>query len=285
MAQFTNQAQLSYNSTVLNSNIAVGEIIEVLSATKSTLSDEYSMGDDIVYIINIMNSGSSAFTGLSVSDNLGAYEYNESTLYPLLYVAGSAQIYVNGVLQTATPTVSAGPPLVFSGLNVPANSNMTIIYKAQASRFAPFDIEGSIVNTATISGAGLTNPITAAATIYPVSAPSLSIIKSINPSVVTENSTVNYTFTLQNFGNTAATATDNARITDTFNPLLSDIAVTFNGATWAEPTNYTYNETTGLFATVPGQITVPAATYTQDTETGVWTISPGTSTLVVRGTI
>ena len=37
MAQFTNQAQLSYNNSVTSSNIAVGEIIEVLSATKTAV--------------------------------------------------------------------------------------------------------------------------------------------------------------------------------------------------------------------------------------------------------
>ena len=38
-------------------------------------------------------------------------------------------------------------------------------------------------------------------------------------------------------------------------------------------------------STVPGQITVPAATYTQDSETGEWNIQPGISTLVVTGTV
>ena len=37
MAQFTNQAQLSYNNSVANSNVGVGEILEVLSATKTAL--------------------------------------------------------------------------------------------------------------------------------------------------------------------------------------------------------------------------------------------------------
>ena len=32
MARFTNQAQLRYGNAVTNSNIAVGEILEVLSA-------------------------------------------------------------------------------------------------------------------------------------------------------------------------------------------------------------------------------------------------------------
>jgi hypothetical protein len=37
--------------------------------------------------------------------------------------------------------------------------------------------------------------------------------------------------------------------------------------------------------TVPGQITVPAATYTQDPITGAYTVNPGVATLVVTGTI
>ena len=34
MARFTNQAQLRYGRSIANSNIAVGEILEVLSAAK-----------------------------------------------------------------------------------------------------------------------------------------------------------------------------------------------------------------------------------------------------------
>ena len=38
-------------------------------------------------------------------------------------------------------------------------------------------------------------------------------------------------------------------------------------------------------AAVPGQILVPAATYTQDPATGAYTVTPGIATLVVSGTI
>ena len=48
---------------------------------------------------------------------------------------------------------------------------------------------------------------------------------------------------------------------------------------------YNYNEATGQFNTVPGQITVPAATYTQDPVTGVWSVMPGTVVLTVTGTV
>lgn len=285
MAQYTNQAQLSYKNTVLNSNVAVGEILEVLSASKTAVRDRYSRNDDVTYVISIVNSGTNAFTGLTVSDNLGAYEFNGGTLYPLEYAEGSVRVYINGVLQTAPPTVTSLQPLVFSGLSLPANSNMTIIYEAVTTRFAPLSAAGTITNTATISGDGAGSPVTATATVTAKAEPDLTINKSIEPAVVTENGTVTYTFTIQNYGNTATAAADNVSVTDTFDPVLSNLSVAFNGTAWTEGTEYTYNAGTGLFTTVPGQITIPAATYTQDAETGVWSITPGTGILTVRGTL
>ena len=64
-----------------------------------------------------------------------------------------------------------------------------------------------------------------------------------------------------------------------------NITVTFNGTTWVEGVNYTYNETTGEFASIGGQITVPAAAFTRDTTTGALIVNPGVSTLTVTGTI
>jgi len=61
--------------------------------------------------------------------------------------------------------------------------------------------------------------------------------------------------------------------------------VTFNGTTLTEGTDYNYNETTGLFTTVPGRVTVPAATYTRNPDTGEFVLTPGIATLVVTGTI
>lgn len=285
MAQYTNQAQLSYKNTVLNSNVAVGEILEVLSASKTAVRDRYSRNDDVTYVISIVNSGTTAFTGLTVSDNLGAYEFNGGTLYPLEYAEGSVRVYINGVLQTAPPTVTSLQPLVFSGLSLPANSNMTIIYEAVTTRFAPLSAAGTITNTATISGDGAGSPVTATATVTAKAEPDLTINKSIEPAVVTENGTVTYTFTIQNYGNTATAAADNVSVTDNFDPVLSNLSVAFNGTAWTEGTEYTYNAGTGLFTTVPGQITIPAATYAQDAETGIWSITPGTGILTVRGTL
>ena len=100
-----------------------------------------------------------------------------------------------------------------------------------------------------------------------------------------ENGTLNYRLLIENFGNVDADVGDNVALSDLFDPVLSGVAVSLDGTTWTEGTQYTYNETTGQFNTVAGQITVPAATYTQDIVTGIWSITPGTAILTVTGTI
>lgn len=284
MATFFNQATLTYNDTTINSNIVTGEILEVVTATKTALSDTYRPGETVSYAINITNSGALPYSDLTVTDDLGAYNFGDTTLVPLTYVEGSARLFINGVLQDA-PTVTAGPPLTVSGLTIPADSNATLIYSATVNEFAPFDADSTITNTATVTGGGLSSDITAQATVSTAQGPQLSISKALCPATVVDNGEITYTFVVQNTGNEPADATDNLVITDTFTPILDITSVTFNGAIWTEGTNYTYDETTGAFATLPGQITVPAATYTQDPATGAFVINPGTATLTVTGTV
>lgn len=284
MAQFTNQAQLSYNNSVTNSNIAVGEILEVLSATKTAVMNDYVRNDDITYVISILNSGTAPFTGLTLTDNLGAYTWNETSLVPLTYVENSARYYVNGILQPAPTVEATETALVISGLNIPAGGNAIIVYEAEANQFAPLDVEGTITNTATISGIGLSSTITATETVFTEDVPELTITKSVSPVPVSENGILTYTFIIQNSGNTAADVSSNIVITDIFNPILSNLTVTLDGVT-LPTTSYTYNETTGEFATVAGSITVPAATYTQSATEGFYIINPGVTTLTISGTV
>ena len=51
MATFTNQATLRYNGNVVNSNITTGELVEVLSATKTAVIDSYEPGSDVTYVL------------------------------------------------------------------------------------------------------------------------------------------------------------------------------------------------------------------------------------------
>lgn len=283
MAIFTNQATLSYNNTVITSNITTGELLEVLSVTKTALSDTYIGGDTAVYVVSLANSGPTALTGLTVADDLGGYDFDGATVTPLDYVDGSLRYFVDGAVQP-TPTVTAGPPLTVTGLSVPAGGNALLVYEARLNQFAPAGVGDTITNTVTVSGGGLANPVSDTATITAAAEPYLTISKALCPATVTENGRLTYTFVIQNAGNTDAAATDNATITDTFDPILTDLVVTYNGAVWTEGVDYTYDETTGAFATIPGRITVPAATFTQ-TPGGAWTVDPGTATLTVTGTV
>lgn len=283
MAFFTNQAQLRYGNEVANSNITVGEIQEVLAVTKTAVKRTYRQDDTVTYIISIVNSGITEYTGLTLTDDLGQYAFGEGERTPLDYIAGTIHYYRNGVIQTA-PTVEAGPPLVITGLSVPAGGNATIVYETRLNAYAPLRIESEITNVVTVSGTCITG-ITATETISAVAEPILSITKSVSPVPVTECGRLTYTFVIQNTGNVPANPATGVIVTVTFDPILRDLTVTFNGTAWTDPTNYTYDETTGAFATVLGEVTVPAATYTQDPETGEWTTSPGVSTLIVTGTI
>ena len=283
MATFTNFATLTYNGGVLTSNTVTGELLETLSAGKVAVLDSYGAGEDVTYVISLLNSGAQPLTNLTVTDDLGGYAFGGGVVYPLAYSDGSIRYYANGVLQAA-PAVSAGAPLVISGINVPAGGNALLIYEARVTEYAPLGSAATIVNTASVTGAGLSTPVVASETITARGGASLAISKALEPAVITENGQITYTFVIENYGNTEAVATDNVVLTDTFDPILDPITVSYNGTVWSEGVNYNYDATTGVFSTVAGQITVPAATYTQNPD-GTWSVVPGVATVVVSGTV
>ena len=283
MATFQNFATLTYNGGVLTSNTVTGELLETLSASKTAVLASYGAGEDVTYVISLLNSGAQPLTNLTVTDDLGGYTFGGGVVYPLEYSDGSLKYYVNGVLQAA-PVVSAGAPLVISGINAPAGGNAIIVYEARVTEYAPLASASSIVNTATVTGGGLTTPVVATETVNARVGASLAISKTLEPAVVTENGQITYTFVIENYGNAEAVATDNVVLSDTFDPILDPITVSYNGTVWTEGVNYSYDATTGVFSTVVGQITVPAATYTQNPD-GTWTIVPGVATVVVSGTV
>lgn len=284
MAIFSNQATLTYNGTPTNSNIAYGEILDVLTVSKTSVEGSYAPDTLVTYAVTLRNTGSSPLTGLTVTDNLGGYDFNGTTVYPLTYEEGSATLFIDGVLQPA-PTVTAGPPLVITGITVPGGGDAVLIYQARANEYADPSATGAIDNTVTATGNGISAPVTATETVTAAATPILSISKSITPAQVVDNDRVTYTFVIQNTGNEAVVATDDATVTDTFDPILTDLTVFFNGVAWTEGVQYTYDEATGLFATNPGQLPIPAATFVQDPVTGAYSVTPGIATLTVTGTI
>ncbi len=283
MASFTNQAHLSYNGRSVASNVVTGQMLSPLTLTKTAVVDTYAPTDTVTYVITIVNCGATAYTDLTLTDDLGAYAAGGQTVYPLSYTPDSAAWFINGTRQ-ADPTAS-GAPLVISGLSVPAGGNAVILYEAATTDAAPLAEGCEITNAVTLTGSGIGTPLTAQATVTVEAQANLRITKSLSPAVVAENGSLTYTFLIQNEGNLPAGADATVVVTDTFDPILRDLTVTLNDLPLAVTTGYTYDESTGAFATVAGQITVPAATFSQSTETGDWETVPGEAVLTVTGTV
>ncbi len=283
MAVFYNQATLQLGNVTVESNVVTGEIVSELTAYKSAVNETYQQGSVITYTVSLVNAGAGAYTDLTLTDDLGAYALASGLMVtPLTYVEGTLQYYVNGILQPA-PQIASESPLTITGVDVPANGNALLLYQAVTNEYAPLAAGSTIENTVTDTGARITEDITASAVISSQTGPIVSIVKAVNPGTVTENGQITYIFDLENNG--IAAVEDDAVLTDQFSPILTDLQVTFNGTVWTQGTQYTYDAATGLFATLAGGITIPAGTVSQNPDTGVWTVVPGTARLVITGTV
>lgn len=285
MATFNNQATLTFGGRTTNSNVIEGEVVTRVTMSKTAVTTDYGPGDGIIYAITLVNTDNVARNGITITDNLGRFTPTGGLdVVPLTYVDESILYYQNGVLQT-TPTVNDGPPLIISGISVPANGNVIILYEARSNEYAPQGENAVIRNTATVEGNDICEQLTDTAEVPTRNEPVLSIAKAICPDTVSCGDEVTYTFIIQNTGNTAVVATDNLIVSDTFNPILADITVALNGEILVAGTGYTYDSTTGAFTTLPGAIPVPAASFVRDPETGIVTTTPGVAVITITGRI
>lgn len=127
-------------------------------------------------------------------------------------------------------------------------------------------------------------PVFASEEIHPESEARLSFSKRLSPDTVSAGEPLTYTLTVENLGATPVPAEDGAVITDVFNPVLDITSVRYNGAAWGAD-SYSYDPATGAFTTVAGRLEVPAATFAQDAQSGVWRATPGTAVLEITGTL
>lgn len=283
MATFFNRATLTYGTNSITSNTVSGEIVQTLSVAKNASADEYFSGTALTYAVSLVNSGATALNGLTLTDDLGEFALSETlSVRPLNYALDSILYYVNGVLQP-TPAVVTAAPLVITGISVPAGGNAVIVYNATVNEFAPLASGSEITNTATISGNSALGDITASETIAAANTPFLSILKSLSPETVAENGSLTYTLLVENRGN--APVTSDLTVSDVFDPILENITVTLNGNVLTEGIDYTYNEATGVFTTLPSAVTLPAAVYSTDPTTGEVIVTPGSAVIRITGTV
>ena len=281
MATFYNQATLTYRGGTVNSNIVSATLSEALSVSKTSTLDTYRVGERMTYTVGIVNSSDTPVSTVTLTDDLGAYAFGTSTLYPLSYVSGSLTLLIDGI--PAAVTVTDTQPLTVGGFSIPAESSAVIVYNADVTAFAPPAPDGEIVNTVTVNSLGA--PVSATETVTAEAGALLTMIKEVEPDTVTGDGPLTYTLIVQNQGNTEAGAADDVVISDVFDPILTITEVTLNSQVLTEGVDYTYNSATGEFATVSGRVTVPAATYDRDPVTGAYTVIPGSAVLTVSGTV
>lgn len=281
MATFYNQATLTYRGGTVNSNIVSATLSEALSVSKTSALDTYRVGERMTYTVGIVNSSDTPVSTVTLTDDLGAYAFGTSTLYPLSYVSGSLTLLIDGI--PAAVTVTDTQPLTVGGFSIPAESSAVIVYNADVTAFAPPAPDGEIVNTVTVNSLGA--PVSATETVNAEAGALLTMIKEVEPDTVTGDGPLTYTLIVQNQGNTEAGAADDVVISDVFDPILTITEVTLNSQVLTEGVDYTYNSATGEFATVSGRVTVPAATYDRDPVTGAYTVIPGSAVLTVSGTV
>lgn len=205
----------------------------------------------MTYVVQLRSTGAAALTGLTVTDTLGTTNFPATggtvQLTPLTYQAGTLRYFMNGVLQTAPAVTVLANGIRIDGISVPAGGVTTLAYTARVNAFADLSAEGTIENTVTVTGGSLTEAVTAVETLPAAAAAELRIVKALEPVRVSDSGTLTYTFTIENYGSADADAAAGVTVTDRFDPILRNIAVTYNSDAWLA-SNYTYD---------PGDRSVP----------------------------
>ena len=141
MATFTNSATLRYGGVTVTSNTVTGTLPDSLVLTKTPVAEDYSANDTVTYVLSLVNPGDTALTDLILTDDLGGYDFGTETLYPLTYEPDTLRLFVDGLLQAA-PAVAPGPPMVISGVSVPAGGEALLVYETRVTEYAPLGETG-----------------------------------------------------------------------------------------------------------------------------------------------
>ncbi len=288
MATIENFATVSYTSGGVTetkvSNLAEIGLESAVTLSKYALGETYEENSVITYIITVTNTSSGVVNAPIITDDLGTFVLGALELTPLTYTA-PALLLIDGQDSSAQLTVdsSESDSLVFSFPTLPAGSTANIIYRATTNEFTPLAVGSSIVNTATLESASDCAEGSASATVTVSEAANVSVFKQMSPNPVVCGDTVTYTIRIYNYGNAPA---ENVSLTDNFDPAPTNITVSRDGIALVA-TDYTYEN--GLL-TVPAaasseNVTVPAATFTSDPQTGVVSVTPGLVEYVITGTI
>ena len=273
--QITNTASSTYSFgsgrvSSATSNVASTTLLAQyqIEATKTAQVSTYRAGDNVPYILELKNTGTSAVYNVSISDNLGGGG-------ELDYVTGSAYIINNGVLTQVTPTSTS--PLEITVIDeMPSESDIIVLYTARVDPNLASTI-GDITNTVTLTafetagGTEISDLPTPTATITRESYALVQMTKVVSSSEIRVGVPFSFYITLENSGNIDAT---DIVITDILPANFTINSITSN--TGGAITNFTSSEYTldlpSNTLTMPSSsssltITVPSASSSSGNQT------------------
>jgi large repetitive protein len=222
-------------------------LIPALTITKTANAATTTPGSVVQYTITVADTGQTPYTAATVTDDLS------NVLSDAAYDADAAA--------TAGTVTYTSPVLTWAGNLTPGG---TAIITFSVTVDNPDTGDKILTNTVTSTAAGSTcppsGPAPACSTTVTDLIPALTITKTASTTATTPGSTVHYTITVADTGQTPYTA---AVLTDNLSGVLgnaaynNDAAATTGTVTYASPTlTWTGNLTPGGTATITYSVTV-----------------------------
>ncbi|HDR5530686.1 DUF11 domain-containing protein [Bacillus anthracis] len=177
-------------SNIVNTTVQSGNF----EVVKSVNTDVATVGDVLVYTIEIINAGSVPATNVFFQDSIP-----QGTLF----IENS--VFVNGVLQEG-----ADPELGFPLNDLPTGASVIVTFEVLIDEIP---LGNNVVNSANVTGDFLVNPTEPPITVTEpsntvmtvVNSSGLNVIKSVSATEAGVGDTLTYTVRIQNSGTVAAT--------------------------------------------------------------------------------
>ncbi|XBB56166.1 cell surface protein, partial [Bacillus sp. SW7] len=193
-AHVVDPSQPSVSQTNLSNTVSTTIKSAILTTTKSADKSVISVGDTITYTTTITNTGNTAATNIKFTSAIPA---NTTFIPNSVTINGVQQSGVQPALGVNIPNIAPGETVTVTFqvnvLSVPSSSsimgNDTILYSYTV------DPNGTPITTSTSTNI-VTNPVLDAI---------ITMVKSVDQTLVTLGDTITYTILLTNTGNTNAT--------------------------------------------------------------------------------
>lgn len=280
--QINNTATATYRygesgSATATSNVASTSLLSQyqLETTKTALVQNYRPGDNIPFIVQVKNTGTSPLYAVTMTDDLAGGN--------LIYVGNSVNLLRNETISSLTPTTTN--PLVVEIVDeLPAGEEVSVIYTARVSANLSSEVE-QITNSATFSaqgtrgGALIPDTPTSEASITPEDYASIEMTKSVSADQVTAGVPFDYVITLENAGNADATGIVITDVLPTDFTINSITAVSGETTTTFETSDYSVDSSTNTL-TLPSTSSSKTISVPARGEGGV-----NTTTITINGQI